>query len=155
MSGNGPSRSVLRTRREFISAESCMPVTLLLVLATDEGMSSKMSRRTEQIIQKAHTRIAAIQNAIHAVDYLCSGTLLEHRTRCGKPGCRCATDPDARHGPYYDWGHMRAGKLVHRRVSPEQAVVLRIAIANYRKVRKLLLDVQKETERIIDTELPR
>ena len=114
-----------------------------------------MSRRTEQIIQKAHTRIAAIHDAIHVVDYLCSGTLLEHRTRCGKPGCRCSTDPDARHGPYYDWGHMRAGKLVHRRVSPEQAVVLRIAIANYRKVRKLLLDWEKETERIIDTELPR
>jgi hypothetical protein len=132
-----------------------MLVTLLLLLTTDKGMSSKMSRRTEQIIQQAHTRIAAIHDAIHAVDYLCSGTLLEHRTRCGKPGCRCATDPDARHGPYYDWGHMQAGKLVHRRVSPEQAVVLRFAIANYRKVKKLLLDWEKETERLIDSELPR
>jgi hypothetical protein len=50
---------------------------------------------------------------------------------------------------------MRAGKLVHRRVSPEQAVVLRLAIANYRKVKKLLLDWEKETERLIDTELAR
>ncbi len=114
-----------------------------------------MSRRTEQSVQKAHTRIAAIQNAIHAVDYLCSGTLLEHRTRCGKPGCRCATGPEARHGPYYDWGHMRAGKLVHRRVTPEQAAVLRLAIANYRKVKKLLVDWEKETERLIDIEPPR
>jgi hypothetical protein len=117
-------------------------------------MSSKMSRRTKQVIQQANTRIAAIRDAIHAVDYLCSGTLLEHRTRCGKPGCHCANDPAARHGPYYDWGHMQGGKLVHRRVSPEQAVVLRLAIANYRKVKKLLLAWEKETERLIDNELP-
>ena len=132
-----------------------MLVTLLLLLATGTGMSSKMSRRTEQTIQQANTRIAAIHGAIGAVDYLCSGTLLEHMTRCGKPGCRCATNPDARHGPYYVWGHMRAGKLVHRRVSSEQAVVLRLAIANYRKVKKLLLDWEKETERLIDTERAR
>jgi hypothetical protein len=117
-------------------------------------MSSKMSHRTKQVIQQANTRIAAIRDAIRAVDYLCSGTLLEHRTRCGKPGCRCANDPAARHGPYYDWGHMQGGKLVHRRVSPEQAVVLRLAIANYRKVKKLLLAWEKETERLIDNQLP-
>ena len=58
------------------------------------------------------------------MEYLCSGTLLERRKMCGKPGCRCAQDPQARHGPYYEWGHMKAGKLVHRTVSPEQAASL-------------------------------
>lgn len=114
-----------------------------------------MSRRTENIIKQAHARIAVIRDTLNAVDYLCSGTLLEHRTRCGKPGCRCSEDLTARHGPYYDWGHMLGGKLVHRRVSPEQAVVLRHAIANYRKVKKLLLAWEKESERLIDAELPR
>jgi hypothetical protein len=113
-----------------------------------------MSRQSENIVEQAHARIGAIRDSINAVDYLCSGTLLEHRTRCGKPGCRCANDPNARHGPYYDWGHMQAGKLVHRRVSPEQAAVLRLAIANYRKIKKLLLAWEKETERLIDAENP-
>ena len=40
------------------------------------------------------------------MDYLCSGTLLRRMKMCGKPGCRCSEDPDARHGPYYEWGHM-------------------------------------------------
>jgi hypothetical protein len=123
-----------------------------LAFATDREKSSKMSRRSENIVKQAHARIAAIRDSLNTVDYLCSGTLLEHRTRCGKPGCRCANDPNARHGPYYDWGHMQAGKLVHRRVSPEQAVVLRLAIANYRKIKKLLLAWEKETERLIDAE---
>ena len=113
-----------------------------------------MSRRAENNIEQARARIASIRDTLNAVDYLCSGTVLKHMTRCGKPNCRCANDPDARHGPYYDWGHMEGGKLVHRRVSPEQAAMLRAAIANYRKVKKLLLAWEKETERLIDAELP-
>ena len=84
------------------------------------------------------------------IDYVCSGTLLERMKTCGKPACRCAQDPAARHGPYYEWGHMKAGKLVHRLVSAEQAGLLRRAIANYRRLRKLLRAWEGETERLID-----
>lgn len=114
-----------------------------------------MSRRQENVIKQTRERIAAIRDSINALDYLCSGTLLEHFTRCGKSGCRCSEDLTARHGPYYDWGHMQGGKLVHRRVSPDQAVLLRQAIANYRQVKKLLLAWEKESERLINAELPR
>jgi hypothetical protein len=61
----------------------------------------------------------------------------------------------ARHGPYYEWGHLKGGKLVHRVVSPEQAALLRLAIANYRQARKLLRAWEKETERLIDAEADR
>ena len=50
---------------------------------------------------------------------------------------------------------MQAGKLVQRYVSPEQAVVLRQAIANYRRVKKLMRAWEVETERLIDVEAPR
>jgi Family of unknown function (DUF6788) len=86
---------------------------------------------------------------------LCSGTLLTRMTKCGKPTCRCHTDPSARHGPYYEWGRMRRGKLTHRWVSPEQAEPLRRAIANYRQLKKLLRDWEVQTERLIDAEHPR
>ena len=55
----------------------------------------------------------------------------------------------------YEWGHMPAGKLVHRSVTSEQAVILRRALANYRKVKKLLRAWEIETERLIDAEAPR
>jgi hypothetical protein len=100
-------------------------------------------------------RIEKIRSAIGQTDYLCSGTLYEHLSRCGKPGCRCAEDPAARHGPYYDWGHMQSGKLVRRRLSAEQAQLMRRAIDNYRKVKKLLRDWETETERLIEAEAPR
>jgi hypothetical protein len=103
-------------------------------------------------VRLARARIDHIRAAIAGIDYLCSGTLLKHLTRCGKPGCRCAHDPAARHGPYYDWGHMRGGKLVHRRLSAQQAALLRAAIANYRKLKKLLRAWEAQTEQLIDAE---
>jgi len=110
------------------------------------------SRSTAALIEQTRNRIAVIRHALSTVEYLCSGTLLKRLKLCGKPGCRCALDPAARHGPYYEWGHMRSGKLVHKMVSPKKAATLRLAIANYRKVRKLLRDWENQTERLIEYE---
>ncbi len=114
-----------------------------------------MAKKPETIIKQARQRIVRIREALNGVDYLCSGTLLQRTKVCGKAGCRCARDPNARHGPYYEWGHMQGGKLVHRTLSPEQAVILQLAIDNYRNVRRLLRDWEVETERLIDAEAPR
>jgi len=100
--------------------------------------------------ERARERIAHIRKELGAIELLCSGTLLKRMKTCGSPSCRCAHDPSARHGPYYEWGHMHAGKLVHRVVSAEQAEVLRQAIANYRRLKKLLRGWESETERLID-----
>lgn len=53
------------------------------------------------------------------------------------------------------WGRTRAGKLVRRYVSEQQAQILRPAIANYRAVKALLRQWEDDTERLIDTEPPR
>ncbi|EQD28314.1 hypothetical protein B2A_14990, partial [mine drainage metagenome] len=104
-------------------------------------------RNQEQASERSRRRIAQLRAELAQMDYVCSGTLLERMKTCGKPACRCAQDPAARHGPYYEWGHMKAGKLVHRLVSAEQATLLRRAIANYRRFRKLLRTWETETER--------
>lgn len=115
-----------------------------------------MPKRTAQnAAAAARARIAKIHEQLAAIDSLCSGTLLKRMKTCGSPACRCATDPQARHGPYYEWGHMQAGKLRHRLVTPAQAQALGIAIANYRKAKKLLRAWEAETERLINAEHPR
>jgi hypothetical protein len=109
----------------------------------------------QQVAQQARERIAQIRQDLGLIDMLCSGTLLKRMKTCGSSTCRCAEDPSARHGPYYEWGHMRAGKLVHRLVSPEQAELLGRAIGNYRKLKKLLRSWEAESERLIDAQAPR
>jgi hypothetical protein len=112
-----------------------------------------MARRSSDARRRAALeRIARIRDRIRTIERLCSGTLLRRTKGCGKPGCRCAQDPAARHGPYYEWGHMKGGRLVHRMVSPAQAALLREAIANYRTLRRLLRAWENETVKLIKAE---
>ena len=80
-----------------------------------------MPRSLAQNIKQVRDKIGGVRAALADIEYLCSGTLHMRMKVCGKPGCRCAQDPQARHGPYYEWGHMIGGKLVHRMVTPAQA----------------------------------
>lgn len=152
LAGNTPSG---QAHFSLDKAGPCRLLILSLVLATGYRLvkiAPRVSKRPERIAKQARARIARLRERLGAIEYLCSGTLIERRKRCGKPGCRCATDPAARHGPYYEWGHMHEGRLVHKTVSERQAAVLRLAIGNYRKVRKLLREWEVETERLIESE---
>jgi hypothetical protein len=94
---------------------------------------------------KLRQRTAEIRRAIAALDFLCSGTLLTRTKLCGRAGCRCATDPEARHGPYYEWSRREHGRLVHSVVAAEQAAFLKLAISNYSEVKRLLVLWERET----------
>jgi hypothetical protein len=109
----------------------------------------------EPIVALARQRIARIQEQIRALDDLASGTLARRTKLCGRPGCRCARDQGARHGPYYEWGRMKNGRLVNRMVSPQEASLIRRAIANYRAVRRLLRAWENQTVRVIEAQKPR
>ena len=109
----------------------------------------------EKVLLQAHARISEAREKLASVDYLCSGTLLKRMMKCGKASCRCQSDPSARHGPYYEWGHMQDGKLVHRYVSPEQAEQLQNAIANHRNAQRLLRSWEAQTIRVLEARFPR
>lgn len=87
--------------------------------------------------------------------YLSSGTLLKRTKVCGNPGCRCAHDPTARHGPYYEWSYLKGGRLHHRSLTLKQAELMRQAIANYRKTKKLLRAWEVQTQKLIELNAPR
>lgn len=114
-------------------------------------MTSTTSRRS---VHRARAHIERIRTTLAEFELLCSGTLSARMMKCGKPNCRCAVDPAARHGPYYEWARMRAGKPTHRYVSEQQAQILRQAIDNYRLVKKLLREWEENTERLIDAAQP-
>jgi hypothetical protein len=43
---------------------------------------------------------AALADRLAHPEPLRRGSLSERFVKCSKPGCPCASDPDARHGPY-------------------------------------------------------
>lgn len=73
---------------------------------------------------------------------------------CGNPNCHCARDPAARHGPYYEWSYLKGARLHHRTLTPKQAELMRLAIANYRKAKKLLRTWETHTQRLIELNAP-
>jgi hypothetical protein len=105
-------------------------------------------------VREVKQKIAEIQRTLSAMQYLSSGTLLKRTKVCGNPQCHCARDPAARHGPYYEWSYLKAGKLRHRTLTPEQAELMRLAIANHRKAKKLLRAWEAQTEHLIDLNAP-
>jgi hypothetical protein len=110
-----------------------------------------LRKSPEHVRKEALERVAKIRAVIARVEFACSGTLLERRKVCGKPGCRCAQDPTARHGPYYEWTRRHKGSLLHRVVTGEQAQMIREAIKNHRAILKLLRAWERETVRVIES----
>jgi hypothetical protein len=113
-----------------------------------------MPSAPKNTLKEVRDNIAAIHQALVELEYLCSGSLSKRRKLCGNLRCQCRKNPAARHGPYYEWGFIEAGRVRHRMLSPNRAELMRVAIANYRKVKKLLKDWEAETLRLIELNVP-
>ena len=106
-------------------------------------------------IRKIRSRTGDIRKALNALDYVASGTLHTRMKRCGRPNCRCAKDPKALHGPYYEWNRWIDGKLVHRIISAEQAAIVARALENLKEAKHLLSLWELQTaEEILDNRAP-
>jgi len=57
------------------------------------------------------------------------GSVSERFVKCSKKGCACATEPEARHGPYYSLTRAVGGQTHSRFLTAEQAEVAREQIA--------------------------
>ena len=82
------------------------------------------------------------------MDYVCTGTLHCRTKSCGKPGCACATDKNARHGPYFEWTRRESGRLAHTVLAPAAVDLLRRALKNNRRLRKLVRAWERESMRV-------
>lgn len=87
---------------------------------------------------------AELLRRLATMDFVCSGTVLRRMKMCGKALCPCGKDKAARHGPYYEWGHIVKGRLVHVVIPPELAPDFLRAAQNYKRLRKLLQRWERE-----------
>ena len=103
--------------------------------------SSSHLRRATIAQLEEHHRI--LLSEIEGIGPVLRGTIGKYRTQCGSPGCRCHTDPEARHGPYYIWTRKVSGKTVTRTLSAEQAEFLRPWTKNMRRLDRLVTALQE------------
>jgi hypothetical protein len=81
------------------------------------------------------------------------GSVSERTIKCGKAGCACSTDPDARHGPYYSLTRAVEGKTQSRFLSAEQASLAEQQIATGREFRQNLDAYWEACEEWADAQL--
>lgn len=62
----------------------------------------------------------AIARRLGELGFALPGTITERTKSCGKPTCRCATDPDQRHGPYIQWTRTVDGTTVTKKLTRDQ-----------------------------------
>ena len=83
-------------------------------------------------------QIRAIQRQLAPLTVLRPGTLTRQYNVCSSPGCRCKAVPPQKHGPYYHLSYTRHGKGGTRLIQKEDLAAIRVAVANYARLRRLV-----------------
>jgi hypothetical protein len=81
------------------------------------------------------------------------GSLGERYLKCGKPNCACATNEQARHGPYFSLTRVVGGRTRSRRLSAQQAERVRQQLAAGQEFRRQLEAYWQASETWAEAEL--
>ena len=103
--------------------------------------SAQLERHTQ--------RFHELKRGLDQLEYFCKGTVLKRMMKCGKASCACASDPDKRHGPYFELTYKAKGKTVNLKLSPEAAPLYKAASVQYRKLKTLLTRLEKLSQIIL------
>ena len=78
-----------------------------------------------------------IVDELSQLGFTLPGTISVRTVTCGRATCRCASDPDQRHGPYIQWSRTVKGRTVNKMLTPEQLETYQPWIDNNRRLRDL------------------
>jgi hypothetical protein len=81
------------------------------------------------------------------------GSVSERTIKCSKPGCACAQDPNARHGPYFSFTHAVGGKTQSRFLTAEESDLVGQQIDAGRKFRGRVDALWEASEQWADSQL--
>jgi len=110
--------------------------------------STRRPERSRQPDRHAQ-RFDELKRGLDSLEYFCKGTVLKRMMKCGKPACACHSDPDKRHGPYFELTYKTNGKTVNVKLAPEAAPLYKAASLQYRRLKILLTRLEKLSQIIL------
>lgn len=93
-------------------------------------------------LRQLEKRHRALLRQLADIGPVLRGSIGTRKARCGKSTCRCHSDPQALHGPYYVWTRKVAGKTVTVTLSAEQAARCLPWTENMRRLDRLVSALQ-------------
>src|ERR1700674_4018998 len=110
-----------------------------------EARRVQQNARLELRTQRFHE----LKRGLDPLEYFCKGTVLKRMMKCGKAACACHSDPDKRHGPYFELTYKANGKTVNLKLTPETAPLYKTASLQYRRLKILLTRLEKLSQIIL------
>jgi hypothetical protein len=105
---------------------------------------------SDKELAEIERRYHETKKRLQDLGFVIAGSVIEHRTTCGKATCRCHTDATSRHGPYYDYTRKVAGRTVGRRLTADQAEQYRNWIANRRVLDEITTNMDELSHQAAD-----
>lgn len=102
-----------------------------------------MNARDAQRLGALEDRYRRLAAQLAPAGFISRGSVVASYTSCGKASCRCASDPDARHGPYWQWTRAVGGRTVGKRLTASEAALYRQWIANQRALDRIVSRMQE------------
>jgi len=87
-------------------------------------------------------RLTELLSQLAGLGFCLPGSISTRGLRCGNPHCRCKADPPQLHGPYTYWTRKIGGRTVAQLLSAEQTARYQPWIANDRRLRQLVKDLE-------------
>jgi hypothetical protein len=103
----------------------------------------------DPVLARYQEQYRKLKESLAQLTYFCKGTVLSRTMKCGRATCPCANDPKSRHGPYFEWTYKVAGKTAHHRLSKEEAKIYDEGAAEYRKLKRLLRQMEDVSRRAL------
>lgn len=92
-------------------------------------------------LQRLSGDYEAAKRKLADIGFTCEGSLVERYTTCNHRHCRCS-DPEQRHGPYWQLSWKKGGKTVSKLLSAEDAALYREWIDNRRRLEAALEEMR-------------
>lgn len=114
-------------------------------------MPTKSSLRRK--LASAETKHRRLTEQLAALGPIRKGSIYQTRLRCSSVGCRCQSDPAARHGPYWLWTAKVEGKSKCRKLDAKALKLYRQQSKNFETLKKIICKMQAVTEDITECQL--
>ena len=112
-------------------------------------MSATRRAQLNARLELRERRFQELKRGLDQLEYFCKGTVLKRMMKCGKAACACHSDPDKRHGPYFELTYKANGKTVNVKLAPEAAPLYKAASLQYRRLKILLTRLEKLSQVIL------
>jgi hypothetical protein len=98
---------------------------------------------TRAALHRYRREYARLKRQLRDIGYICLGSVYQRWQTCGTPSCACHSDPQRRHGPYYQWTRKVNGRTEARLLDASLVRLYQEGIRNHQRLDAIVKKMQE------------